>query len=150
MKRNLVVVLESKGLWYLQGNVSCQMYCGFWKCHRGRCQTFAILTRPEVLFWFLLFYQLYTSRLKYLRAWHEYADSKRIQEDMKLLADKHRRLTLLKGRFQKWKKRVCCLFASREFFCGDDCKLNYVHYFSVYVQEEASGTDRTVAKESIW
>ena len=37
---------------------------------------------------------------------------------MKLLADKHRRLTLLKGRFQKWKKRVCCLFASREFFCG--------------------------------
>ena len=150
MKRNLVVVLESKGLWYLQGNVSCQMYCGFWKCHRGRCQTFAILTRPEVLFWFLLFYQLYTSRLKCLRAWHEYADSKRIQEDMKLLADKHRRLTLLKGRFQKWKKRVCCLFASREFFCGDDCKLNYVHYFSVYVQEEASGTDRTVAKESIW
>ena len=118
MKRNLVVVLESKGLWYLQGNVSCQMYCGFWKCHRGRCQTFAILTRPEVLFWFLLFYQLYTSRLKYLRAWHEYADSKRIQEDMKLLADKHRRLTLLKGRFQKWKKRVCCLFASREFFVG--------------------------------
>ena len=115
-------------------------------------KAFAILTRPEVFFSFLFFflYQLYTSRLKCLRAWHEYADSKRIQEDMKLLADKHRRLTLLKGRFQKWKKRVCCLFASREFFCGDDCKLNYVHYFSVYVQEEASGTDRTVAKESIW
>ena len=79
-------------------------------------KAFAILTRPEVFFSFLLLYQLYTSRLKCLRAWHEYADSKRIQEDMKLLADKHRRLTLLKGRFQKWKKRVCCLFASREFF----------------------------------
>ena len=35
-------------------------------------------------------------------------------------------------------------------FLWDDCKLNYVHYFTVYVQEEASGTDRTVAKESIW
>ena len=113
-------------------------------------KAFAILTRPEVLFSFLLLYQLFTSRLKCLRAWHEYADSKRIQEDMKLLADKHRRLTLLKGRFLKWKKRVCCLFASREFLCQDDCKLNYVHYFSVHVQEEASGTDRTVAKESIW
>lgn len=113
-------------------------------------KAFAILTRPEVFSSFLFLYQLYTSRLKCLRAWHEYADSKRIQEDMKLLADKHRRLTLLKGRFQKWKKRVCCLFASREFFCWDDCKLNYVHYFSVYVQEEASGTDRTVAEESIW
>ena len=79
-------------------------------------KAFAILTLPEVFFSFLLLYQLYTSRLKCLRAWHEYADSKRIQEDMKLLADKHRRLTLLKGRFQKWKKRVCCLFASREFF----------------------------------
>ena len=79
-------------------------------------KAFAILTLPEVFFSFLLLYQLYTSRLKCLRAWHEYADSKRIQEDMKLLADKHLRLTLLKGRFQKWKKRVCCLFASREFF----------------------------------
>ena len=113
-------------------------------------KAFAILTRPEVFFSFLLLYQLYTSRLKCLRAWHEYADSKRIQEDMKLLADKHRRLTLLKGRFLKWKKRVCWLFASRGFLCRDDCKLNYVHYFLVHVQEEASGTDRTVAKESIW
>ena len=48
---------------------------------------------------------------------------------MKSLADKHRRLTLLKGRFQKWKKRVCCLFASLELFYGDDCTLNYVHFF---------------------
>lgn len=81
-------------------------------------KAFAILTLPEVFSSFLFLNQLYTSRLKCLKAWHEYADSKRIQEDMKLLADKHRRLTLLKGRFQKWKKRVCCLFASREFFCG--------------------------------
>ena len=150
IKRNLVVVLESKDLWYLQGNVSCQMYWGFWKCHHRRCQSIRHFNTSWSFLFFSFLYQLYTSRLKCLRAWHEYADSKRIQEDMKLLAERHRRLTLLKGRFQKWKKRVCCLFASREFFCGDDCKLNYVHYFSVHVQEKASGTDRTVAKESIW
>ena len=52
-------------------------------------------------------FQLDTSRLKCLRAWHEYADTKRIQEERKMLADKHRRLARLKGGFQKWKRRVC-------------------------------------------
>lgn len=46
-----------------------------------------------------------SSRLKYLRIWHEYAVTKRIQEERKMLADDHCRLIRLKGGFQKWKKK---------------------------------------------
>lgn len=55
-------------------------------------------------------YQLHTSRLKCLKTWHEYTVRKTIQEERKLMADEHRRLTRLKGSFQNWSKqvRVCC------------------------------------------
>lgn len=46
-----------------------------------------------------------TARRKYLKAWHEYAEVKRIQEERKMVADDHRRLVRLRGGFQKWKKR---------------------------------------------
>lgn len=58
-----------------------------------------------------------TSRLKCLRAWHAYTETKRIQEERKLLADEHRRLARLNGGFQKWKKRVRYLFSTCKLFC---------------------------------
>ena len=69
-----------------------------------------------------LLLQLDTSRLKYLRIWNEYAVTKRIQEERKMLADDHCRLSRLKGGFQKWKKKVHQdkLFRLMEFpnFCN--------------------------------
>lgn len=63
-------------------------------------------TEKAKIHFFSFSYQLDASRLKCLRTWHEYTVTKRIQEERKSLADEHRRLTKLKGGFQKWKKRV--------------------------------------------